>query len=179
MDSRRSQLPLVRFFAGLAEYTFQTRLGIADPPLIQYVSELLARFVHVDGIWRVRDPAGNRLEAIAEMLVEAEARTGEPRREVHRHIGDFALFWTGVYPERLETRRHRISRDALLNYRETGKRSYYIASTLEPDDTDAPDSQLLERLSHEFDLCARGLAEVRREWERAPDGGDTPPLLVE
>ena len=23
------------------------------------------------------------------------------RREVHRHIGDFTLFWTGVYPEAL------------------------------------------------------------------------------
>ena len=46
------------------------------------------------------------------MMVEAEARIGDARREVHRHIGDFTLFWTGIYPEALgptsATRRRKI-----------------------------------------------------------------------
>ena len=32
--------------------------------------------------------------------------------------------------------------------------------------------EVLQRLSHEFDVCVQGLLEVRREWERNfPDGG--------
>ena len=34
-----------RFFTGLTEYTFEGRLGVADPPLIYYIAELLVRFV--------------------------------------------------------------------------------------------------------------------------------------
>lgn len=165
MDTRRTQIPLYRFFQGLAEYTFQTRLGVADPPLIEYISTLLYRFMHVDAVHAVRNPTGRRLEEVAEMLVEAEARQGAPRREVHRHIGDFTLFWTGVYPEALDRLKRTARLDRFVDYCEQGKRAYFIASTIR-DDADEQESDVLARLSHEFELCAFGLGELRREWER-------------
>jgi hypothetical protein len=170
--------PIHRFFAGLAEQTFEARLGICDPPLVDYIAELLVRFVHSDEIYRVRNLAGRRLEQVGEMLVEAEARLGNPRREVHRHIGDFTLFWTGVYPEALARLQHKEKVDHLLEYRREGKRAYHIASTL-PAAEDAADANVLERLSQEFELCEYGLREVRREWERRdPDGGQFRALLI-
>src|SRR5437763_567267 len=42
--------PLRRFFSGLAEHTFVSDLGVADPPLIDYLSELLSRFIAMDVI---------------------------------------------------------------------------------------------------------------------------------
>ena len=51
-------------------------------------------------------------------------------------------------------------------YREAGKRAYWLASTLEPEEA-AAERALLERLSHEYDLCVEGLAEVRRAWGEA------------
>lgn len=172
MDPKRSQSQLYRFFSGLAEFTFEARLGVADPPLIDYIAELLTRFVHCDAIYHVRNPAGRRLEEVAQMLIEAEARIGDPRREVHRHIGDFTLFWTGVYPETLRRLKDKTRLDYFVDYCEQGKRAYHIASTIPTDDTD--ENEVLERLSHEFELCAYGLGEVRREWERrdpdVPDG---------
>ncbi len=180
MDPKRSQIPLHRFFAGLAEYTFQTRLGIADPPLVEYIASLLTRFVHCDAIYKVRNPAGRRLEEVAEMLIEAEARIGDPRREVHRHIGDFTLFWTGVYPEALRRLQKQPSLDYFVDYCEQGKRAYRIASAI-PSEQNAEENEVLERLSHEFELCAYGLGELRRELERRePDTGDgtTPPLWI-
>ena len=180
MDTRRSQLPLYRFFQGLAEYTFQTRLGLADPPLIEYVAALIYRFMHVDAVYAIRNPTGRRLEEVAEMLVEAEARIGNPRREVHRHIGDFALFWTGVYPEALKRRQRTPRLDQFIDYCEQGKRAYYIASTIR-DDENGEESDVLARISHEFELCAFGLGELRKEWERrdsdAPEGAGR--LLIE
>jgi hypothetical protein len=159
--------PLRRLFAGLTEQTFHTTLGMADPGLVDYLSLLLSRFVHLDSIYRLRDSHGKRLEEVAEMMIEAEALPpeGRTRREVYRHIGDFTLFWTGVYPESLSRLRSVFSRDHLIDYTEQGKRSYFIASTFEQDPY-REEAPVLRRLSEEFELCAYGLNQVRREWER-------------
>ncbi|NIP68682.1 MAG: hypothetical protein GTO04_05725 [Planctomycetales bacterium] len=156
---------LRRFFAGLTEHAFVSRLGVADPPLIDYVAEMLARFVRCDAIYRVRDLAGRRLEEVASMLSEAEERMGEARREVHRHVGDYTLFWTGLYPEALPKLQAASRRDFLLDYCAQGKRAYYIASTIPAGDGGA-EAELLRRLSREFEMCMAGLGEVRREWEK-------------
>jgi hypothetical protein len=158
--------PLRRLFAGLTEQTFMAALGVADPPLTDYLSCLLSRFIHLDAIFRQRGPKG-RVEEVVDMMIEAEAMPpeGRTRREAHRHIGDFTLFWTGVYPEALRRLRSPLTRDHFIDYCEQGKRSYYIASTFdaEPFQEEAP---VLRRLSAEFELCAYGLSQVRREWEK-------------
>ncbi len=163
--------PLRRLFAGLTEQTFQTTIGVADPSLVDYLSAMLTRFVHMDSLYRLRGLSGRRLEELAEMLAAAEAMPpgGKTRREFHRHIGDFALFWTGVYPEMLSRLRSQLCKDYFIDYCEQGKRSYYIASTFadEPYQAEAP---VLRRLSAEFELCAYGLNRVRKEWEGQQPG---------
>jgi hypothetical protein len=159
--------PLRRLFAALTEHTFQVEFGVADPPLLEYLTDLLVRFVKVDVIFRIRDTSGRRLEEVADMLLEAEQRQSRPQREVYRHIGDFTLFWVGVYPESLSRLKSQSRKDHLLDYFEQGKRCYYLASTFEeePYRQEAP---VLRRLSHDFELCSFGLNRVRSEWERLP-----------
>lgn len=158
---------LKRLFAALTEQTFAVDFGVADPPLVDYLSEMLVRFVRMDAIFSVRDIVGRRLEQVVDMLSEADQREGHPQREVHRHIGDFTLYWTGVYPEALRNLRSPAAKDALLDYQAQGKRSYYIASTYEADEFQFQ-APILRRLSEEFELCSRGLSRVRQEWERLP-----------
>ncbi len=94
--------PLHRLFRGLTEYTFMNELGIGDPSLVGYVAELLASFVPSHGVWHLRDAQGTQLFEVTAMVAEAEAAgDAARRRECHRHVGDFTLFWTGVYPEAL------------------------------------------------------------------------------
>jgi hypothetical protein len=159
--------PLRRLFAGVTEQTFQSRFGVADPDLIEYLSALLSRFVHTDAVYRLRDADGRQLAQVVDMVAEAAEMPAEGRttREVHRHIGDFALFWTGVYPEMLSRLRSPACKDFFVDYCAQGKRSYFIASTFE-DDPYREEALVLRRLSDEFELCAYGLREVRREWER-------------
>ena len=170
--------PLRRLFAGLTEHAFLTHLGIGDPHLVDYLSELLSRFVHMDAVYRLSGVRGKRLEEVADMLFDAESLPpqGRTRREVYRHIGDFTLFWTGVYPEALKRLRSVWVKDHFIDYCEQGKRSYYIASTFadEPYREEAP---VLRRLSDEFELCAYGLNQVRREWERSLPGETGQQLL--
>jgi hypothetical protein len=175
-------LAIDRFFAGITEYTFQTRLGVADPPLLEYLTRLLTRFIREDYGVRVRDTKGRPIVAVADMLAEAQQRQGDARRDVHQHIGDFTLFWSGLYPEALPKKQASLGKDQLIDYREQGKRAYWIASTIEPsgnsDDGSAP-NQVLERLSRQFELCAFGLREVRREWERRDGDEELPrPFLI-
>jgi hypothetical protein len=171
-DERRDAIR--RFFAGLTEYTFHSHLGVADPPLVDYVSDLLVRFVRTDRIYAMRRPTGRRLSGVADMMREADARIGEARREAHRHIGDFTLFWAGVYPEALQALQAEGRKDRLLSYYEQGRRAYLVASTI-PSGDEHVRPEVLQRLSDEFDLCAYGLGEVRREWERQDD--DTAGIL--
>jgi hypothetical protein len=158
---------LRRMFQAYIEQTFQVELGIADPPLTDYLTDMLVRFLHTDLIYRMRNLRGRRMEEVAEMLAEAQERQAKPQRELYRHIGDFTLFWSGLYPEALPRLQSPESADSLLDYRAQGKRSYYLASTfhVDPYREEAP---VLRRLSEEFDLCSVGLRQVRKEWEKLP-----------
>lgn len=176
MQNTPREKVLRRFFAGLTEYAFCTRMGVADPPLVDYISELLVRFVHADEVYSVRSVRGRRLDQVADLLAEAEQRQGPAKRKVHRHIGDFTLFWTGVYPEVVENLRKRGGKDSLIDYPTQGKRAYYIASKIPVEQEVAP-SDVLKRLSEEFELCVYGLSEIRRQWQQRDTGGDAPLLL--
>ncbi len=170
---------LARFFTGLCEYIFQSRLGVADPPLTDYLSGMLLRHVRSDAFYRVRNLEGRPAVEVAEMLAEADHRVGLAKRDVHRFIGDVTLFWTGVYPESLRTLRSVEKKDYFVDYCTHGKRAYFIASTIDTDcDVDAP-SEVLERLSANFEMCAYGLGEVRREWERRDEEEPGRPLIFE
>jgi len=177
MNADHVPVPLQNYFAGLAESAFETRLGVADPSLVDYLAGLLTRFVQADALYSVRSVRGWRLREVSDMLVEAEARVGDARREIHLQIGDYTLFWTGVYPEALTTLRAADKKDHFVDYREQGKRAYYIASTIPTERADV-DTEVLQRLSHEFEMCMYGLGEVRREWERRDPGTHSTRLFL-
>ena len=97
------------------------------------------------------------------MVAEAEtAADAERRRECHRHVGDYTLFWTGVYPEalgKLQGERLARSPDRLPAPGE----AVVLPGQHARRGDEAP---VLRRLSDEFELCAFGLSRVRREWEK-------------
>src|SRR5439155_633907 len=74
-----------------------------------------------------------RLETVVDMLLETQAAwenpaSFQPEREVvvRRHIGDFTLFMTGIFPERVE-------RTASTRYYiDQGKRAYAFVSEHDP-----------------------------------------------
>jgi len=170
---------LRRLFRGLVDNVFCAEIGLCDPELTEYVAELLVNFTHVDMLCVVRTAEGRPLRQIADLLTHLDCGhdgvSGEEDLLVHRHIGDVALFWSGVYPEGLRRRRGLACKDQLLDYVAQGKRSYAIVSQLADADASPPPA-LFSRLSREFEFCCHGLGLVRREWEQADpaaghDGG--------
>jgi hypothetical protein len=158
-----------QYFAGLTENTFLTELGVVDPPMVDYITDLLVRFIRNDVVHRIRSVTGRPVLTLTEMSAEAAHRLGDAKREVHRHIGDFTLFWAGVYPESLR-REEADDQHQFEVFCRHGRRSYQIAASIEvADETPSPD--VLQRLSERFDLCTYGLREIRRQWESNGDGG--------
>ena len=167
--------PLFRLFATLTEQNFARHPGWPDAEVMGYVTDILADFTHVDRLYRIRNIHGRRVEEVAEMLAEGDllhrADSVEREREVHRHIGDYTMFMAGIFPEflrRLKTSKVLISPDALLDYVQTGKRSYRIVSefTYGPYEASAP---LFRKLSENFELCVYGLSYVRADLDRLRD----------
>lgn len=160
--------PLRRLFAGLVEDAFYTQIGVCEPKVVDYLADLLVDFIHIDRVNLLRDAQGKRLDQIGLMLadsLEGESAGDLPREfSIHRHIGDYALFWSGLYPERLRFTRRPTWSDGVRDYVSQGKRSYRIASDLGAEDS-RPPSDLLRQLSESFESCVHGLGLVRRGWE--------------
>jgi len=169
------QETIEKYFAGIAENTFHTQLGVVNPPLVNYVTNLLIRFGRLDNFYRVRSISGKPIMDVDELVGEATMRLGDAKREILQYIGDFTLFWLGVFPESFQKNGERTAK--YNNFCEHGSRSYEIASQIETTDDDAPDSGVLETLSESFELCAYGIQEVRREWERNDDSSSGPIIL--
>jgi hypothetical protein len=169
MPSRISEdHPIRGLFHSLVERACRSHLGAGRPEVARYLGDVLVDFTHRDQIFRIRDARGRPLEEVGEMLVEGDvalnATSFEREREVHKHIGDYTLFWTGVYPEMLRCLRAASRRDHLIDYVEQGRRSYHIASTFAygPYEDEAA---VLRQLSDEFERCMLALQIVRRELE--------------
>lgn len=164
MFAARDPLDIDRFFRGLTEYAFHARLGVVDPPLVDYVALLLVRFLRHDAL--VTPPVGEGATEVASLLVAARDHAPDEALAEYRHVGDYTLFWSGLYPEAVERLRKPGRADQFVDFRAAGKQAYWLASTLEPDDA-AEERLLFERLSRDYDLCVEGLGEVRRAWSDA------------
>lgn len=166
MFSARDPSDLDRFFHGLTEHAFHGRLGIVDPPLVDYVAELLVRFIRHDQLRVLPGSEPVACDAVSQMLAIVQHEPPEVARDEYRHIGDYTLFWSGVYPESLRRFQHPSQPDHLLDYREAGKQAYRLAAALEPEHA-VETRYVLAMLSEEYDSCIVGLGEVRRAWGEA------------
>jgi hypothetical protein len=172
--SRRisDQHPLRQLFNELVRETFESQLRVEEPGVPEYLANVLVDFTHRDRVFCLRDARGRQLEEVAEMLMEGDvslnAASFEREREVHKHIGDFTLFWSGVYPEMLRFFRVATRPDHLIDYVEQGRKSYSIAATFDHG-AYSEEAKVLRRLAERFELCMFGLNMVRRELDGLRD----------
>ncbi len=164
--SLREDHPLHRWIRGLTEHTFIQKLGMGDPGVVDYLSALLIRSVSTEELSSKADHfAAADLETLSDLEKIAREGATEIATEAFRRLGDRNLFLTGVYPESVERRNAWRSGD-LRMMTITGKRAYHVAGAL-----DRSQATLMHRLSERFEICARGLREVRQAWEEESASG--------
>lgn len=144
-DHRKRANSLHRLFEELVTEALCRHVGsTGHQDVAAYLADLLTDFLHTDRIFGLRDKQGRRLESVADMVQEGDvllnADSFEREREVHKHIGDFILFWSGVYPEFLRHLKLRVGSDLIYDYTRQGKESYHVVSTFDhqPYDREAP-----------------------------------------
>lgn len=161
--------PLRTLFQQIVADAFHHTIGLKRPAVSVYLGDLLADFAHTDAIYLTRDLQGSQLRSVVEMLIQANspenADCSDRERRVHKHIGDFTLFWAGIYPDALRRLREQGRADHLIDYARQGKQSYHIVSTYRQGRY-AEDAELFQTLSENYELCLYGMGLARREWER-------------
>lgn len=176
--------PLQRFFYELVERNY-CEVGVRNSEVQSYVSTLLTEFCDSDNLYKIRDENGEPLHDVGAMLLAADpvygpAASFDRERQVRKHIGDYALFFTGMFPEALNHFRLRRARlEGLIDFIRAGKESYFIVSKFEHFEY-AKVAPLFRRMSHEFEQLVYGLNQVKNELEEMqhPITRKTPEFLM-
>jgi hypothetical protein len=160
--------PLQRLFQELVARHYAEEIGIRDPQVVAYVSHLLSEFCEAEQLFKIRDAANRPLSDLGEMLLQSDPVYGpapsfDRERQVRKHIGDYVLFFTGMFPESINhfrLRRHRL--ENLIDWMKAGKESYYIVSKFECFEY-AKVAPLFASLARNFEGCVYGLNMVKNE----------------
>ena len=138
------------------------------PEVEQYLVKLLVRFLHQDQLFAIRDAEGRHVTSVAEMLEYGDVRLRAPsfkaERDVHQHVGDFLLFWSGLFPEFLPHLASPGTKDMLLNCVAQGQTSYSIAGSFDHEPF-AEEARVFRRLSDRFVIYQRSLSLLRASFE--------------
>ncbi len=156
---------LTRLMESVTEQNFK-KIGLSGPDLPHYAAQVLLDFTHVDNLYKIKDSRGRRLEDVGQMLLEGDVRhratSFERERKVRKHIGDFTLFFTGMFPEHIRARQNWWRLDRWLDWIETGKESYRIVGRFDMDPY-AREAPLFRQLADHFDFMVVALNMVRED----------------
>jgi len=161
--------PLQRFFAEVVERNYG-EVGVRSSEVHAYVANLLAEFCECETLYKIKSADGRPLCDLGEMLLESDPVYGpapsfDRERQVRKHIGDYSLFFTGMFPQGLNPGRLRRTRmEGLLDFVKAGKESYYIVSKFEHFEY-AKVAPLFRQMSQEFERLVYGLNQVKNELE--------------
>ena len=159
--------PLQQFFNELVERNYES-VGVRATDVHAYVANLLTEFCEAENLYKIRNAAGQPLGDVGEMLLESDPVFGpapsfDRERQVRKHIGDYSLFFTGMFPESINRYRLRRNRlEGLIDFVKAGKESYYIVSKFEHFEY-ARVAPLFRRMSHDFEQMVYGLNQVKND----------------
>src|SRR5215467_5785671 len=162
--------PLQKLFLELVARHYAEEIGIRDQELVSYVAHLLTEYCEAEQLFKIHDAMGKPLTDVGEMLLESNPVYGpapsfDRERQVRKQIGDYTLFFTGMYPESINQFRLRRNRlDNFVDWIKAGKESYYIVSKFDCFEYTKV-APLFERLSDNFEQCVYGLNCVKNELE--------------
>lgn len=143
--------------------------------VINYIANLLALYVKVDRLYRIRPNDAETYEYIVDIIKRASQADTAEQFSAYAHIGNFALFLTGMFPQWIE-HRHRFKRRPVdrkyfedqggTNYHQAGM--HPLAGRFELKD-------VFLRLAINFDSYGRALNEMQSRFFDARPGSIADP----
>src|SRR6516164_8289389 len=169
-DGPKTMIPeshaLQQLFTELIDRHFDRDIGLRDPEVKDYVVNVLEEFCDCRQLFKICDAGGRPLHDVGEMLLEADPIYGpapsfDRERQVRKHIGDYILFFSGMFPESIN--HYRLRRQRIENFIDlikAGKESYYVVSKFDQFEY-ARLAPLFGRLARDFESCVYGLNLVK------------------
>lgn len=127
------------YFYTLVRHVFK-RSGIADRAVADYVAEVLAEFAQAERARCVLPGQTQSLDYFFEMLAALQTADNHTRFQLSAHIGNYSLFLSGVFPDRIRVRAERRGFPDLKYYETLGKAHFRVAGE--------------HRLAHRYDLTS-------------------------
>ncbi len=103
-------------------------LGVDDRDVTDYCAAMVLAFGRRDRAWRIDEHDENRYAYLVELVEEASRAEGERQFRVRVHIGNFALWLTGIFPDYVAARHSRKGGPDLPYYEELGRSGFRLAS---------------------------------------------------
>ncbi len=103
-------------------------VGLEDPTLADYFAAVLREFGARGRANRVDDVDDHDHHYLVDILADLSASTGDRQFKVSVHLGNYALWLSGLFPERIAARRIRRGGPDLSYYESLGGRGYAEAS---------------------------------------------------
>ena len=163
-------------------YTSFQELGMGDQAVIEYVADVLTTFARTDQLYRVPPSTGRRFSSVVEILTEQAEQThsaqfaqqaeyaGSPslwrEREVHKHVGDYTLFMSGLFRAYVE------KLGVMDYYLQEGRQSYAQVSELDVK-LYQTGFLLFQELSKNFEYYS-GALDYMRKAHFGPSPGNNP-----
>lgn len=154
-------MELRRFFDRVIRASFHD-LALDGDPVAPYLADLLTRFARTEHL-HPRALTLPRLDTVVDMMLEIQAVWAldtldfRPEHEVsvRRHLGDYTLFMTGIFPERVQRE------GGTTFYIAQGKRAYRFVSE-HARAASAASPPPYRRLAERFESYAGALDYARR-----------------
>jgi hypothetical protein len=140
----RASLPL---FCYVVVRNALLRAGEADRALADYTAAIVLHFGARDAAHRLSPADDERYDTLAALLRDVEGPDHRRAFLVRAHLGNYALWISGLFPDHIEHRRWRRGGPDLEYYEELGKRGFQLAAD--------------HRLAHDFGMASlfQGVAE--------------------
>ncbi len=103
-------------------------VGVDDPAMADYLAALLREFGDRQRARRVDDVDDHDHGYLVDILGDLAAASGDRQFKVSVHLGNYALWLSGVFPERIAALRLRRGGPDLSYYETLGSRGYAEAS---------------------------------------------------
>ncbi len=161
--------PLHQFFQKVVERNYED-IGVRSAEVHGYISTLLTEFCELGNVYKIRNADGRPICDLGEMLLESDPIYGpapsfDRERQVRKHIGDYSLFFTGMFPESVNHWRLRRDRvEGFVDFVRAGKESYYIVSKFEHFEYTRV-APLFRKMSEDFERLVYGLYQIKFELE--------------
>lgn len=99
-----------------------------DREVADYLSAMLLDFGQRDRAWRIDWNDDQRHRYLVDILTDLEATVGDRRFKVMVHLGNYALWLSGLFPDYIAARRLRKAGPDVAYYEALGSRGFGLAS---------------------------------------------------